>query len=70
MKTKTLIIELQYPATVSRQEIKYYAQSALQMWGGQRHPEDHLFYKTKAPKNKMRVVATPKIRCRNCGGAL
>lgn len=52
---KTLIIELRYPDSVSLAEIKDYAQDALETWGGQRHPEDHLYYTTKAPMSKMQV---------------
>lgn len=55
---KTLIIELRYPDSVDLAEIKDYAQSALEHWGGQRHPEDHLFSATKAPKSRMRLVKT------------
>jgi hypothetical protein len=59
---KTLLIELQYPDSVSLSEIKEYAQDALENWGGQRHPDDHLFYATKAPKSKMVKQQRPSFQ--------
>lgn len=49
---KYLIIELEYPDSVSLPEIREYAKDALESWGGQRHPDDHLFYQTKVKKMK------------------
>jgi hypothetical protein len=54
---KRLLLLIEYPDSVGGAEIKDYAQDALQCWGGQRHPEDHLFYTVKAPKSKMRTLA-------------
>ena len=59
---KTLQIELHYPDSVSAQEIKEYAQDALECWGGQRHSDDHLFSSTRAPKNKMKVLKDPPTK--------
>ena len=36
--------------TVSNKEFRAYIREAIEMWGGQRHPEDHLFYES-VPKN-------------------
>ena len=52
---KTLIVEVKYPDQVSNADIKEYVKEAIEMWGGQRHPEDELFYTTKAPKSRMRA---------------
>lgn len=53
---KTIILEVKYPNSVSADEIKDYCQNALECWGGQRHPDDHLFNTVKVLKNKMRVL--------------
>lgn len=55
MEMKQLTIIIEYPASVGAAEIKAYAQEALEYWGGQRHPDDHLFGTVKAPKKHMWV---------------
>jgi hypothetical protein len=60
MNMKELLIVLRYPDSVSLGEIKVFARDALESWGGQRHPEDHLFYTTKAPMNRMKTVKSKK----------
>lgn len=72
MKTKKLLlIILEYPASVSLHEIKDYAQGALEKWGGQRHPDDHLFPSDnlKAKKKNMVMVRLARARyfCANNG---
>ena len=56
---KRLYIEITYPDSVGTKEIKDYCQDALEHWGGQRHPEDHLFGTVKAPKSKMKTWQEP-----------
>lgn len=57
---KRMLLEITYPDSVDSHEIKDYAQAALEHWGGQRHPDDHLFGTVRAPKTKMRVVGIDK----------
>jgi len=58
---KTLIVEMQFPDTVSTRRAKEHAKEALTMWGGQYFPgsteeePDELFYTTKAPYSAMRL---------------
>jgi len=37
-------ISFDVPDTVTRAELRAFIVAALETWGGQRHPDDHLFY--------------------------
>lgn len=37
-------IEFDMPKTYTRREVKAYMKEAIETWGGQRHPDDELFY--------------------------
>jgi hypothetical protein len=52
---KSMNITIFYPNSVDASEIRDYAQEALEHWGGQRNPEDHLFATVKAPKKRMKI---------------
>lgn len=36
-------IAFDVPSSVSRSELREYLKDAIESWGGQRHPYDHLF---------------------------
>lgn len=53
---KKLQVIVEYLKDVPLWYIKDYVQEAIQLWGGQKHPDDPLFYTTKTKKKDMRVV--------------
>lgn len=44
MAKRTALIQFEVPSSVSRTELREFIVEALSWWGGQRHPEDHLFH--------------------------
>jgi len=59
---KRLVVEVEYPDSVDLAEAREYIQAALLHWGGQRHPDDHLFYGMRAIKARMRLIRPPLLR--------
>lgn len=43
MKTFKLEVSVTVPDSVGLRELQSYVREALEAWGGQRHPSDHLF---------------------------
>ena len=49
-----------YPDTVSTAEAKAFIVDALTTWGGQRHPDDHLFHSMRVAKKNVQIVKSEK----------
>jgi hypothetical protein len=43
MAERVAIITFDVPSSVGRHELRDFIVGALETWGGQRHPDDHLF---------------------------
>lgn len=54
LKKVTVSFNLDIPKTVTLKELQEYIDEAIEYWGGQRHPDNHLFYKTKPRKLRIR----------------
>jgi len=58
MRTFHFHLAMTVPDTVSVGELRDYIRDAIGSWGGQRHPEDHLFRITDT-QIKLRSIAAP-----------
>jgi hypothetical protein len=52
MQTRRVVTEITFSVepSVGKRELREFIQVALERWGGQRHPDDHLFCSLKAVK--------------------
>jgi ABC-type enterochelin transport system substrate-binding protein len=61
-----VLMTVEAPASVDKAELTEYIEDALDSWGGQRHPDDHLFNGVKpdviilTKKKTIRIVDAPE----------
>jgi hypothetical protein len=62
-KIVQLLVTVEVPSSVGMQELHAYVHEAVQIWGGQRHPNDHLFDMHKPVSVRtVAVVQKPRVR--------
>lgn len=61
MAHRKVEIEFEAPSSVLRTEMREFIIEALECWGGQRHPDDHLFGSLKNVKVRFVNTAPEKL---------
>jgi len=62
-------ISFDVPDTVTRAELRAFIVAALETWGGQRHPDDHLFYSLGNVKVTFAVALVGAVAARSITAA-